>query len=305
MTYYLGIDGGGTKTKVAVINSEDQVIFIGTSGPSSIDTVSSEETLEAFHDALKSLYQQYPHIKFSKVFAGIGGIVTEKDIHDVENILRRIKGTTEKTIVRARNDMENALYSGLCFDEGISLICGTGMVAFGLDTFGHTHKAGGWSYKEGDAGSAYDLGNQALKAMIRAFDGRYPMSEFAKEIAKTVGLKKAMDIVNIYNQLDRTAIARLAPIVTKHANLNDPTALKIVETATDELKLAVQAVYQKLKLKEPKLVIVGSLGNAKGIFSQRLHEKIKTIDSNINITKPIVDPAEAAAMMAKRLHIDL
>ncbi len=301
MTYYLGIDGGGTKTKVAVINTQEQVIFIGTSGPSSIDTVSSDESLHAFHQALEPLYQTTPDIVFSKIFAGIGGIVTDQDMSDVEKILRRIKGSTEHTIVRARNDMENALYSGLCFDEGISLICGTGMVAFGLDTHGNKHKAGGWSYKEGDAGSAYDLGNQALKAMIRAYDGRYRMSEFAKEVAETVGLKKAIDIVDIYNRMDRTSIAKLAPIVTKHANQNDPTALKIVDNATDELKLAVQAVYQMLSLKDPKLVIVGSLGNAPGIFTTQLHAKIREIIPKIQIIKPVIDPAEAAAMMAKRL----
>ncbi len=301
MSYYLGIDGGGTKTKVAVINDHNQVIYIGNSGPSSIDTVTSEETLLAFEKALEPLYQANPDITFKKMFAGIGGIVSDRDMEHVERLLKRIKGAEKSAKVRARNDMENALYSGLCFDEGISLICGTGMVAFGLDTHGNKHKAGGWSYKEGDAGSAYDLGNQALKAMIRSYDGRYPMSPFTEEIASTVGLKKAMDIVEIYNTLDRTSIARLAPIVTKYAGMNDPIALKIVETATDELKLAVQAVYNQLKLNDPQLVIVGSLGNAEGIYSTLLHTKIKSIDPRIRITKPIIDPAEAAAMMAKRI----
>lgn len=301
MSYYLGIDGGGTKTKVAVINEFNQVIFIGTSGPSSTDTVKSDETLHAIHHALEPFYASSEKVSFQGVFAGIGGIVTESDCASVERILRRIKGTDKSTKVRARNDMENALYSGLCFDEGISLICGTGMVAFGKDTEGNTHKAGGWSYKEGDAGSAYDLGNQALKTMIRAYDGRYPMSLFAQDIAEAVGLEKATDIVGIYNTLDRTEIARLAPIVTKHANQGEPFALKIVEAATDELKLAVKAVYQRLSLNDPRLVVVGSLGNAEGVFKSKLHQKIKTIDSRMDIIEPIIDPAEAAAMMAKRL----
>lgn len=302
MTYYLGIDGGGTKTKVAVIDQEDNIIYIGTSGPSSIDTVSDAKTLEAIREALESFDTLHQDVVFSAVFAGLGGIVKEHDQDQVETLLKNLKGISRDTIVRARNDMENALYSGLCFDEGISLICGTGMVAFGKDTYGNTHKAGGWSYKEGDAGSAYDLGLQALKSMIRSYDGRYPKTAFAIDVAKAVGLHQPMDIVEIFNRLDRTAIASLAPLVTRHADQKDAFALSIVEHATDELVLAIQAVDCNLTLRDKKLVIVGSLGNAEGIFKKRLHEKIKTKIKDIGIIAPQVDPAVAAAMMAKRLR---
>ncbi len=303
MSYYLGIDGGGTKTKVVVIDNQDHIIFEGFSGPSSIDTVSQEDTLNSFFDALTPFYDVNPQASFDSIFCGLGGIVSEDDFLHVTSLLKRLNGVTEITYIRARNDMENALYSGLCFDEGMTLICGTGMVAYGKDTFGNTHKAGGWGYKEGDFGSSYDLGMRALRHVIKTFDGRLQHDEFSKDIASQIGLIKANDFVQIINEryLDRTWIANLSPLVTKHANIGNIYAKEIVDLATDELTLAVRAVYANLRLKEKTLVIVGSLGNSGGYFEKQLHKKIIQIDPKINIIKPIIDPALAAAKMAKYL----
>ncbi|MDO9629857.1 MAG: BadF/BadG/BcrA/BcrD ATPase family protein [Acholeplasmataceae bacterium] len=304
MNYYLGIDGGGTKTKVCVIDEHENILFIGASGPTSIDTVDREKTLENIMLALTNFYTQHEHPYFQAIFAGIGGIVFESDYDEVQNLLRNLNGVDDQTIVIARNDMENALYSGLCFDEGMTLICGTGMVAYGKDKFNKFHKSGGWGFKEGDLGSGYDLGFKALRHVIKAYDGRLEKNEFSIEVAKMIGLQKPTDFVNIMNEryLDRTWIAQLAPLVTKHANQGNLYAKKIVDEATDELALSVHSVYNHLSIEEPTLVIVGSLGNSKGYFMERLNQKIRNIDKKIKIIEPVIDPAHAAALMAKRLR---
>ncbi len=198
--------------------------------------------------------------------------------------------------------MENALYSGGCFEEGISLICGTGMVAFGKDK-NKSHKSAGWGYKEGELGSGFHLGREAIRYAIRAFDGRYEKDEFSIEVANTIGLTTATDIIPIMDDYygNRTKTASLAPIVTKYANKNNEFAKRIVDLATDESALAVRGVYNNINLRNKTLVIIGSLGNALGYYKDELHRKIKLIDPHINIIKPIFDPADAAALMAKKL----
>ncbi len=302
MAYYVGIDGGGTKTKVVVIDEHENVVHEGMSGPSSTDTVSPDETLGSFFHALKPFYERYPKATFQSIFIGLGGIVSEEDGHEVEHLIKRLKGINEKTIIRARNDMENALYSGLLFEEGIALICGTGMVAFGKNKLGETHKAGGWGFKEGDLGSSYDLGMRALRHVIKAFDGREERTSFSDEVARTIGMKTTSDFVKIMhkNYLERTWIASLAPLVTKHLLLKDPIAKHIVWDATQELTNAVEAVQKKLNLNTPQLVIVGSLGYAEG-YHEVLVEALLNRIPDLVIIKPQVDPAYAAACMAKRL----
>lgn len=302
MKLYLGIDGGGTKTKVCIIDQSEKVIFENTSGPSSIDTVDNFTTMNNIRLAIKPFVNDNPDTVFTGVFSGLGGIVFQEDCLMVENQIRQLPQITQYTFLEARNDMHNALYSSNHFDNGITLICGTGMVAFGKNGK-LTHKAGGWSYQEGELGSGFNLGREAIRYCIRAYDNRYKIDNFAKEVAKAINLKEASDIIAVaknYHQ-DRTLTASLAPIVTKHANLNNRYAKKIVDRATDELALAIKAVYKTLKFKETTLVIVGSLGNADGYFKDKLHQKINKISDKINIIAPVIDPALAAAKAAKYL----
>lgn len=297
MKYYLGIDGGGTKTKLIVIDETKKVIYETIGGPSSIDTVSNEETFNVFFNLLNNLNQK---LVFTAVFAGLGGIVSKDDELTVEKIIKRLPQVTEKTIITVKNDMYNALYSGLLFEEGMALIAGTGMVAFGIGLDGKKAKCGGWGYKEGDSGSGYSIGRSGYRHLIRVLDGRYQSDGFSKDLSEAINLSNTNQIIetldNLYN--DRTKVASLAPIITKHANLGNHYAIKIVEEETDQLTLAVKGVYQQLKLKNKVLVIVGTLGNVDGLFKNLLHKKIKEIDNNIKIIAPQVDPALAAALAA-------
>ena len=301
MNYYLGIDGGGTKTRVCLINSREEIIGFKDAGPSSIDTVENDVTKKHFEEAIKELVKGK---SITAIFAGLGGVATNDDKEKVKEIINSLNLTTHPSHIYVENDTRNALASGLCFEEGISLIVGTGSVAFGKDTYGHIHKCGGWHYKEGDAGSSFDLGFQAIRMMVRAYDGRIEHNDFTTDVFHALELKTIEEIIPLLDELytDRTRVAKLAPYVTKHANNGNVYALKIVENATDELALMISGVYKNLTLNEKKCVIVGSLGNAPGVFRERLEKKIKVIDLEIQILKPLVDPALGAALMAKHQH---
>ena len=41
--YYLGIDGGGSKTAFAIIDEKDELVFFKECGPSSLDTYPLEK----------------------------------------------------------------------------------------------------------------------------------------------------------------------------------------------------------------------------------------------------------------------
>ncbi len=303
MDIFIGIDGGGTKTKINIIDKDKNLIFENTSGPSSIDTVDSETSYQNIFSALEPFIKSSDNYELKGIFAGLGGIVFETDYHLVETYLRKLPIVHDSTIIVARNDMENALYSSLCFDEGIALICGTGMVAFGKKD-NQTHKAGGWGFKEGELGSSFNLGREAIRHTIRAFDFRHDLDDFALETAEKIGLEQATDIISIMDKYfeNRTLTAKLAPIVTKHANLDNKYAKAICDKATDELTLSIEAVYKKLKFNHTTLVVVGSLGNSTGYFRNQLVDKIKQINKDINIIEPQIDPSLAAAYMAKKIY---
>lgn len=297
---FLGIDGGGTKTKVMVLDGQRNILFEGISGPSSLDTVDEKTTVDHINQALSNFIEENGDTVFTAVFAGLGGIASDKEKKRLFELLLQVKGVDHTTKRFAGSDMENALASGLYFEEGMTLIAGTGMVAYGRNKSGVTHKAGGLGFKEGDLGSSYDLGINAIRAAARTLDNRYISTPFTDEVIRHINVTTANDIVHLMDawHTERTTIASLAPIVTKHANLENQYAMKICDSSCHELALSINAVQSIIKLPNPQLVIVGSLGNADGYFKKQLHMHLKSYIPNITITSPKVDPAFAAALLA-------
>lgn len=299
---FLGIDGGGTKTKVFVINELKEILYEGTSGPSSLDTVTNEVTVSNINLALYEFFNndKFKNTIFESVFAGLGGIPDIKAQEILYQLLANIKGVNNKTLRVARSDMENALASGLCFEEGITLIAGTGMVAFGRNKDGMTARAGGLGYKEGDFGSSYSLGFMAIQTAARVLDKRYEETPFATAIIKELNLNQPSDVASLMELWhdERTKVASLAPFVTKYADHGDMLAINIANKMSYELALSVKSVYTQLKIKKPILVIVGSLGNVDGYFKRKLHEQIQEFAPSVNIIAPLINPGYAAALLA-------
>ena len=166
--YYLGIDGGGSKTAFVVIDENENIVFESVGKPTSIDTVSLAEC----EDVINSMCNQIPY-KVDAIFAGLGGMNSKKDIDDVNDILRKQSILKENGKVDSGSDVINALYGALNNQDGIILIAGTGSVAFGKNKDKYA-RSGGYCYQEGDGGSAYYLGYKANDAdLITYFNEKF------------------------------------------------------------------------------------------------------------------------------------
>lgn len=298
MNYYLGIDGGGTKTKAIVIDENNKIIFTGLSEASALDSVGLDKSLKAINNALKGLDKK---IKFKSVFIGLGGIQSDDDGLLYINHKLKIKGVDKNTAFYAKNDSYNALASSLVFDEGIALISGTGMNCFGVDKDGNYHFAGGLGYREGDLGSAYSLGFLGMKSLARAIDGRIEYTPYHKELAEKMNIKDSVDIKNFFVKAVnmRTEIAQLALITSKHALDGNIYAKEISELAASELVLCVKAVLSKINLTTKNLTIIGGLGSNPSYFRDCLIQGLKKLDKDLNILDAVVDPAEGAARLGR------
>ncbi len=299
--YYIGIDGGGTNTRVCILNEQGKIIGIAKAGPSSIDTVDIHTTIDHFKQAIDEVFIKNnlinPTIK--SIFIGLGGILTEESKKIVKKHINNLEYIKDDTIITVENDVYNALLGGNAMRAGICLIAGTGSVAFGMDEKGKTHRAGGYGYQEGDLGSSYDLGKRTLQHIARTFDKRIENTDFSTEVLEYLKINNVTELMNVIMKFheNRTLTASLAPFVTKYADLNNQYACKICDEATDELVLCVESVYQNLNLENKEVAIVGSLGNTKGYFNQQLINKLKNI-ADFKIHGPLIDPVVGSAYMA-------
>lgn len=303
---FLGIDGGGTKTKAIVINEKEEILYEGLGGPSSIDTVSNETTVKNINVAVKPFFElpQYKDSKFNAVFVGAGGVADESLEKHLLSLIKDLIGVDKNTILVAKGDHENALASGLIFDGGMTLIVGTGTVCFGKDKEGNTFKSAGLGYQEGDLGSGYDLGRKAIQYAARSLDNRIKPSKFTKDICKELNLFQPSDVAKLMLEwhTERTKVAALGPIITDNATEGDHHAIEICDNAVKELVMSVVAVQDILKLENPKLVIVGTLGNRQTYYKDLLWNSLKEAITGLEIVSPQVDPALASAMLAKRAY---
>jgi len=299
--YYVGIDGGGTNTRACILDEKMEILGIGKSGPSSIDTVDIQTTIRHIKQAIDSVFEKNKVLnpKIASIFIGLGGVLTEDSKKRVSDHIRMLEAIAQDSVIAVENDVYNALLGGNETRPGICLIAGTGSVAFGVDELGNAHRAGGYGYQEGDLGSSYDLGKKTLQYIARVFDKRKSESDFSKAVLDHLKIETVEGLLNIllsYHE-NRTLTASLAPFVTQYADLGNKEACLICDEATSELALCVASVYQNIELTNKELAIIGSLGNTIGYFNQQLVKKINQI-GDFNIHGPLIEPVIGSAYKA-------
>jgi len=145
---------------------------------------------------------------------------------------------------------------------GVALIAGTGAIALGRNMQGATARASGWGYLLDEVGSGYELGRQALVAVVRAADGRGPQTMLLELILEHWQIRDVSGVLaEVYANGGTAKIARLSSIVFMAARAGDIVAQRIVQCAVDELALVAATVGQKLHLMEQGLPLAlgGSL----------------------------------------------
>ncbi len=292
--YYLGIDGGGTKTHFVILNQNAEIVQESVHGPTSIDTVSFEISFQTISEAFESFRFTK---KITGIYACIGGIASVSDQETYENGLRQIPVFSKCKYIEVQSDVYGALASGNGSLQGMALILGTGSVCFGINN-AKTWRCGGYHFKEGDAGSAFDVGFHALKYYARVLDGRFPPSSFSDAIKNHLNIDSFSELVNYFNNLNRTNVAKIAPLVTGFGRVNQH-AYKILLEAAEEVRLLVEGVYRNLDFEITTLVVIGGIGTADTMYKEVFASSIRRISSQISIIQPLYTPAHACALLAK------
>jgi N-acetylglucosamine kinase-like BadF-type ATPase len=300
--YFLGVDGGGTKTKVLIINESNKIIFSKTGKASSIDTVDEDTTINNINDVLIQAKVNISNLEFTAVFIGIGGIFLKKDENKVKKMARRLIGVTKNTIIDAKSDAIIALRSSGYKNNIIALIVGTGTVCYGINENDTSYRVSGYGYKEGELGSGFHLGFRALQYLTRFLDKRIEETPFLLAMKENSLIKRKEDIIDAFDKYynNRTLVASYAKIVVSYALKYDKYALQIIDEATTENLLSIKAVCNELNLTEPRLIIVGSLGKSVAYF-EMLMTKISEYNRNIMVVGEKYAPEMAACLLAKEL----
>jgi glucosamine kinase len=201
-------------------------------------------------------------------------------------------------------DVVTCLLGARAGNPGIVLIAGTGSVAFGINTVGERADAGGWGYFLGDQGSAYDVGHAALRAVVKAHDGRGPATELSATVLKRLSVLDLRELHRRYYSggIERADIAGLAACVGVAAESGDRVAQDLLADAAQELAQMVSAVAHRLWLPGDAVAVspVGGLFRAGDMLLTPLRVALSTIAPETTFVKPLFAPVIGGVLLALR-----
>lgn len=299
--YYIGIDGGGTKTEFIMADSNGKVVADVIKEKSHYLMIGFDGLEKVIQEGVRSCMEcvgcEDSDVAFCAVcICGYGDVKS----HDI---------LIDKAIDHALVDIPHQVYSdtfnahrgSLVGKSGIHMIAGTGSIAFGINDEGDSARCGGWNHLfGGDEGSAYWLACKMLLAFTRQSDGRDEKSKIYHYLKEKYHLEDDGDLINLTVVdlgFDRTKIAGMAMDLYEIAKLNDYAALQIYEEAADELFQMVQAIDCKLHINKPGFVSYsGGVFKSKDFILKPLKRKLDKI--GFTLVSPKFNPAIGSLIVA-------
>ena len=179
--YLLGIDGGGTKTEFLLTDlngKEIKRLMLGASNPVNLGLGGAEKVLA---DGITEISKDVNLCNVS-VFAGLAGGISGNNKTEINKFL----SSFGFGVFGNGSDTDNALEISLKGENGVTVIIGTGIVAF-AQVNGTKHRIGGWGYLIDKGGSGFNFGSDALNCALRAIDGRGGSQLILQLVEKKLG----------------------------------------------------------------------------------------------------------------------
>lgn len=232
--YVIGIDGGGTGSKGVVADLLGNVLVRVKSGP--INYVGNEkEVIDRNYAALfKDALMGRDISNCAAICIGSAGVSNHKSIENIEKILKETGFTCPHLIT---TDSHSAHAGALDGNEGIVVIAGTGAICLGRKNGGENLRVGGYGHLIDDEGSAYDIGKQMLRAIVRAEDGRGEQTCLKELVYKQLGIGTVSELISWLYAPGRPKgdIAALSVLIEEADKKNDSVADQIERNAAREL----------------------------------------------------------------------
>jgi N-acetylglucosamine kinase-like BadF-type ATPase len=304
----IGVDGGGTRLRVALVAVDGALIGTGEAGSGNYHDVGADIVRANLAQAIAAAWADagMPAQPVCAVFLGLGSIVTPEDRATIHNLVQDLEIVAADRI-GVDHDLRIAHMGGLAGAAGVVLIAGTGSSCYGRDAQGRTGLAGGWGPTLDDPGSSFWLGRQAMIAAIRAFDGRGPATKLSKLVTDALelpGLRHILRAVELQG-LARSEVAALARLVTTAATEGDAVAVAIMQRGAQELALMVRAVTKQVEGLASSgripVVVTGGLTSAGSIFLDPLDQALAEIVPQAQLQAAVLPPVLGAALLAMEL----
>ncbi len=296
--YIIGVDGGGTKTTVALADERGNIIRAKTGGPSNprnlgvtsatttisrlINEITEDKEISASFIALPAVEEEYSGNK-----------------EEIKSILKKggLKG-----FIKIGSDQLAAFRSGTTESNGVAVIAGTGAV---VHAWKNNREAvvSGWGYLA-DEGSAFHIGIEGFRVIAKDLDGRGEHTEITKILLQKWEVNSANEVRRkIYSDF-KTFIPQICIFIEEAATRGDYVASELLKKGGEEVALSLKTAIKELSMEKSSFPVVFCGGMFRSqIFRNLVEKELLKVASKAEVIFPHVEPVKGAVDLAREILI--
>ncbi|MBT2227493.1 BadF/BadG/BcrA/BcrD ATPase family protein [Nonomuraea sp. NEAU-A123] len=265
----LAVDGGNSKTDVALVTEDGEVLATGRAGAFAPQSDGVAAALDVVEEAVRQALARMPSDgapgrdrsiapgRFDHVAAYLAGadLPVEEEALALE-FARRGFGPD----ISVRNDTFAVLRAGASGPWGVAVVCGAGINAVGVSPTGEVTRFPALGHLSGDWGGGQGIAEEALWHAARAEDGRGPATALTELCTRHFAVRTVEELILEihFGRLEESRLHELTPGVFATAAAGDPIARSLVERQAEEITVLAEVCLRRLDLLEtPTEVVLG------------------------------------------------
>ena len=254
--FFLGLDGGGTKTTVLVGDENGNVLCKTVGETINYCAVGMEQARKNMQMMLDTVKKDFGATHFAGVCIGMSALFGRASTEETAAFCDGVF-SADKII------MDSDLYIALAAtgETGAAAvgICGTGSMACGRTTDSRIITKGGYGYLLGDEGSGFRIAQEALFEAVRAAEQSGVDTALLQAALDFWGVKSAPELISVFYDppVERNQIAKFAPCVIREAEQGDKIAMQVVQKQASLFADTAKALLKELPQDIPFYVYGG------------------------------------------------
>jgi N-acetylglucosamine kinase-like BadF-type ATPase len=293
----LAVDGGNSKTDMALVGADGSLISLVRGPLSSPQHLGVAGCLEALDLLLTEAIGEHK----GKVADVATLLLAGVDFPAEEDAVREaVVARGWARTVHVDNDTFAVLRAGTERGWGVAVTCGAGINCVGVSPDGRHARFPALGRITGDWGGGYDLGLTAVFAAARSEDGRGPRTSLEHAVPAHFGLEAPSKLAEAihFGQIPERRVIELAPLVLAEA-ADDAVAAEIVQRLAAEVVALARVALKRLGLMNDAVEVL--LGG--GVLQDADGDLLATIDRALREHAPnvTVRPTASAAIVGAAL----
>ncbi|MGA7816516.1 BadF/BadG/BcrA/BcrD ATPase family protein, partial [Caballeronia sp.] len=281
--YLLGIDGGGTGTRVILATADGSELSRAEGGPSGLG-LGIDRAWAAISTACALAFEK-AGLPFDwsacALGCGLAGVNHAGWLQQFREAAPSVRA------LEIESDAFTTLLGAHGGEPGVIVALGTGSIAAVLNAQGQVGIAGGYGFPSGDEASGAWLGLRAVVHLQQALDGRTPADAFSHALLARTGATDRDGLVVWLTGANQTGYATLAPTLFEHSG--HPFAARLLDEAGREIEKMTTALDAAKAL--PVALCGGLAAPLEPFVPSALRARLR---------KPFADSATGALQLARR-----